>query len=82
MNEVQLRAKSRLDAIEQNRARINEKIAVMTEDSRVPAWEKRLAEYDLSEDAIKLELRTGKPMRIGGTVVQVPTGAVKLEGGK
>lgn len=84
--QVKQRAARRLVGIAYAAKRIKRKIKENQKPDRNADYEKRLEEYDLSIQALKLELRTGKPMRIGGadgendTVIDVPAGDLSLEG--
>lgn len=84
--EVKARAKIRLAAILVSSKKLINKIETMSNDPRVPLWEKKLDEYKLSCKALDLEIETGNHMRIGGqateggTVIDVPASSMNLEG--
>ena len=79
MNKVQEKALYRLNAIPEARKRIEAKIAADPESPKAEGWRKRLAEYDVSIPALEYELKTGRKMQIGGTVIEVPPGSIGLE---
>jgi len=78
-NFVKQRAIRRVEAIKYSAGRIKRKMTTAAGE-KLKALQVRLDEYDVSLRALELEIRTGKPMRIGGTVITVPSGEVSLEG--
>ena len=79
-------AEKRKAEIEYSRKRIEGKIKANPDDSRVPAWKARLAEYDQSMELIEFTIKTGKKVLLKGeesdegVSVVPPVGELSMEG--
>jgi len=91
MKKIKEIAKRRLKEIELATVRIKAKIESMPDDPRKEAWEKRLAEYEISKASLAIELKSGVAVKVkdkkqqqliaamrGGDQVPSPTGGVTV----
>lgn len=84
LNTTQIIALKRTVEINAATKRIQAKIAAG--HHRADDLKKRLEQYDVSMEALEIELKTGRPHKVkglptdGGVMVNIPPGALKMEG--